>query len=912
MSVDLHRHDQFSRFDGFGKPIELATLAKELGYTALGTSNHGNTNGLVQTYKACQEVGIKAILGVEGYFLPKYKEKERGYHLCLFAKSLEGYRNLNIIQYEGDKQKFYNPIWTFELLEKYHEGLICTTACIASYSAQCILNGKEDQARKYLKKLKSIFGKDLYAEVQPYVVSEKGQQEKVNIETMKLADELGIKCILTSDSHRGAKEDFDTYLKMHEMDGHDLQWVEGTYAERYMPTVGEMEKRFVKMHKGDYLNAKELAKKMHNNLEELEAKVEEDILGQLELQLPKINDRDSWKEIQRQVKEGLKSRGKYTKEYVQRCKEELEVIKANGFVDYFLIVADYTQWSKNHGIPVGPGRGSVCNSLVAYAMHITDVDSYRFNLDFRRFMRFDKKSFPDIDLDFATNRRDEAIEYLITKYEGHAARVASYGLYKVDNTINDLAKACGLAIDKSVDEEEVKENKAIIAEMKRIVKACLDDAGELDIEQLFEGSYSDQVRNYNKRYDNIFKHFSKLYNKVRFIGTHSAGVVLTSGDILQYTSLRTDKEGNLYACYNLDDLNDINIIKFDLLGLKTMQSIGELRKLTGREGFDESIVEDPKLLREFREGNTDGIFQLERDTAKKILQKIECDCYDDVLATNALNRPGPLKQGMPDLYAQNKHNKDEARNSPFYEFTRESYGTVVFQEQLMLICTEIGGYTWPEADRMLKMTKHGRELALRLLEEEKQNGNDYKKKFFTNAKKYGLHKDEIEELWESMLVYSFNKGHAAGYSLISFDEMYYKHYYPTYYWYVKIKYAADNEKEKFCNKASKDGVIVFLPHVNYSKVKTSLRKMEGEMVLQKGLTDLKGIGEKAAQEIYEERKKNGIFTSYDDFYDRCSGRVVNKRVIATLQEQGALDFNKKNYIKKVTIYNASLYGRGLK
>lgn len=178
---DLHRHDMFSRFDGFGKPIELAKLAKELGHTALSTSNHGNTNGLVQTYKACKEVGIKAILGVEGYFLPVYKEQERGYHLCLFAKNLEGYRNLNAIQTEGEKQKYYNPIWTFELLEKYHRGLICTTACVASYSSQCIAQGKLDKAEKYLKKLKKIFGDDLYIEIQPYKVSEEGLQEKINV-----------------------------------------------------------------------------------------------------------------------------------------------------------------------------------------------------------------------------------------------------------------------------------------------------------------------------------------------------------------------------------------------------------------------------------------------------------------------------------------------------------------------------------------------------------------------------------------------------------------------------------------------------------------------------------------------------------------------------------------------------------
>lgn len=909
---DLHRHDMFSKFDGFGKPIELARLAKELGHTALSTSNHGNTNGLVQTYKACKEVGIKAILGVEGYFLPVYKEQHRGYHLCLFAKNLKGYENLNTLQYEGEKQKYYNPIWTFELLEKYHEGLICTTACIASYSAQCILNDDVKRARKYLERLQTIFEDDLYVEIQPYVVSEEGQQEKVNLGMIELAQELDIKCVLTSDSHRGRKEDFATYLKMHEMDGHDPEWVKGTYEERYMPTEKELINRFVKMHTKDIgRKVTSLAREYMDNLEELESKVDEDILGGLELQLPKLGGTDSFKEIVRLVKKGLQERGKYTDAYIKRCKEELAVIKANGFIDYFLIVADYATWAKENGIAVGPGRGSVCNCLVAYALHITDVDSLLFNLDFRRFMRVDKKAFPDIDLDFATKRRDEVIEYLIDKYPNHAARVASYGLYKVDNTINDLAKVCGLPTDKTVDEVECKKNKEVIAELKRIVRLYINDSGNLEEEELLYGPDQRRVEQLNRDYDDILIHFAKLYNKVRFIGTHSAGVVITSGNILQYTSLRIDKEGNLYASYNLDDLNDINIIKFDLLGLKTMQSISECRRLAGIEGFDEKIVEDKELLEEFRLGNTDGVFQLERDAAKKILGTIECSTFDDIMATNALNRPGPLKQRMHEMYAENKFNVESAKGSQFYEYCKESYGTVIYQEQIMLICVNIGGYTWPEADRMLKMTKHGKELALRLLEEEKKNGTDYKKKFFTNALKHGLTKEEIEEMWEGMLVYSFNKGHAAGYSLVSMEEMFFKHYYPTYYWYVKIKYAgSDAEREKFCNKAVKDNAVIFLPHVNYSKVNTSLRKIEGEPVLQKGLSDLKGIGDKAAQYIYEERKANGIFTSYDNFYDRCKSRTVTSRVIETLYDQGALEFNKERYIHKVTNYNSSLYSRG--
>ena len=912
--VDLHRHDMFSRFDGFGKPSELAKLAKELGHSALATSNHGNTNGLVQTYDACMREGIKPILGVEGYFLPVYKPQQRGFHLCLFAKDLVGYRNLNAIQFDGEKQKYYNPIWTFELLEKYHEGLICTTACIASYSSQCILKGKVDQAKKYLEKLQSIFGEDLYVEVQPYKVSEVGAQEKINVGMIQLADELGLKCVLTSDSHRGRKEDFDTYLKMHLMDGHDPEWVRGTYEERYMPAMWEMEKRFVKMHGKDFNNAKALAKQMHNNLEELEEKVDGDILGKLPLQLPKVDsDKDSEKEIVRQIKEGLKKRGQYTTEYIKRCKEELDVIKTNGFIDYFLIVADYVNWAKNRGICVGPGRGSVCNSLVAYAMHITDVDSIRFNLDFRRFMRYDKKAFPDIDMDFEMDRRGEVIEYLINKYPGQSARVSSYGLYQVDNTINDLAKVCGLPTDKTVDEQEAKAHKETIREMKKVINKYKTEDGSIDNDSLLHGEDESLVSMWNKKYDNIIIHFTKLFGKVRFIGTHAAGVILTSGDVLQYTSIRMDKAGNLYSTFNLEDLNSINIIKFDLLGLKTMQSIGECRKLAGKTEFDISEVDDPKLLDAFRNGNTCGIFQFEKDTAKRILSEINCDCFDDVVATCAMNRPGPLSMGMPEQYADNKANQDQIDKSDLrYQYTKESYGSVVYQEQLLLICVYIGGLEWNEADRVLKANKHGfKEKAVAILNKYAQDsGVDLHKKFVKNAMKKGMTRETAEGTWDSLLVYSFNKGHAAGYCIISMEEMFYKIYYPTYFWYAKIKYArTDQERDEFCNEAVAADNLVFLPHVNYSGVGTSIRKVDGELVLQKGLAEIKGIGEKAAQFILDERKKHGIFRDYDEFYDRCAGRVVNKKVLNILFEQGAIEFNKKQYIKRVTAYNTALYSR---
>ena len=905
MSCDLHRHDECSTFDGFGKPEELAVLAKKLGHTALGISNHGNTNGLVRHYYACKEEGIKPIMGCEGYFLPKYKPQTRGYHLCLFAKDKQGYTNLNTLQYEGEKIKYYNPIWTFELLEEYHEGLICTSACVAGYLAQCIKSGKLDQAEKYLRKMVDIFGDDFYVEIQPYKVSDKGLQECVNVESIKLADKLGIKCILTSDSHYGSKDDFDTYMKMHEIARHDGMDIEATYGERYMPTEKELIGRFILMHSPSTNgNSKwsvdatlKRAKAMIANLEEIEDKVSGTIFEELELKLPQFDEnRDSLDLLKEQIKAGLKKRGKWNKKYAARIKEELEVIKYHGFEDYFLMVAEYTTWAKDQGIYVGPGRGSGCNSLVNYALHITDVDPILFDLDFSRFLRIDKKKMPDIDLDFETSRRAEVIQHLLDRYPNNAAQICSYGLYRVDNLINDLAKVCGLEGNK----EEIKQ-------IKTFINGHITE-GLLDLEAI---ANSAEAKMWNAQYDNIIKHFCKLYNKIRFIGTHAAGVAITGGNILDYTAVRIDsKTGKHFTSYDLNDMEKIKVIKFDILGLTTMSSIGELRQLTGHDEFDEDWVNDEQIMKAFGEGNCDGVFQFEKKSVQEMLRVMQCDCFEDVIAASAMNRPGPLSLKMPEVYAANKVDQAHIDTSlPYSKYLEKTYGCVVYQEQVQAIAVNIGGLEWPEADKILKMQRGGTEKAIRNFEE---NYDNFVKKFEAGAKKHGMTKEQAFEIFDKFFNYAFNKGHATGYSLISVEEMYYKIYYPTEFWYVKMKYSGDEAKmAKFKENAVRDNAVLFLPHVNYSADYT-LRKVEGEVVIQEGLSSIKGIGEKAAAAIEEERKAHGVFTSFDDFYDRCKSRIVTSRVIQILKEQGALEFDKRAYINRVTKYNSTLYARAQK
>ena len=907
---DLHRHDEYSLFDGFGKATELAKQAKELGYTALGISNHGNTNGLVQHYMACMAEGIKPVLGVEGYFLPKYKEKNRGFHLCLFCKDARGYRNINELQFEGDKIKYYNPIWTFEMLEKYHEGIICSTACVAGYSAQAIIHNRLDTAEKYLRRLQKIFGEDIYIEIQPYKISEEGLQERINFEHYKLAKKLGIKCILTSDSHRGRKEEIDTYIKMHEIAGHDVDHIYSTYKDRYMPSEKDIKKRFLKMHwEGKYAIPKAGAflSKMIDNSDELQSKIENDIFSSLEQTLPSVGDKDEVLSLLKsEVKRGLKKKGKWNKKYFERAKEELDVIETLGFADYFLIVQDYVMWAKKNGIFVGPGRGSCCNSLVAYALGITEVDSILFGLDFRRFLRKDKKKLPDIDMDFEKSRRQEVIHYIIDKYPGRTARIASYGLYKVDNLINDLAKVCGLKTTVNVESEERAENKKVIADIKKHINNFIDEDNNLDTQRFL---YDQKTRAYNVKYDNICKHFSLLYKKMRFIGTHAAGVAVTGGDILNYTSLRTDKNGDLYTNYDLNDLETVKVVKFDILGLVTMEEIGDLRKTTGVSVNYDDVVEDEEVLNNFHVGNTTGVFQFDKPAVKDILQNIDCDCFNDIVAANAMNRPGPLSMGQPEKYAWNKNNLGEAKKSKFYKYTKESYGTVIFQEQIQQICVYLAGMEWKDADKVMKMIG-GQSQSEDAKAEFEKNKKELGDKFIKGSVKNGLTKQEAKDMYNSMLVYSFNKGHSVGYSLISVEEMFYKTYYPLQFWYAKLKYCPLEDNEyKFKHRAVEEGQIILTPHVNGS-ARYSIKKVDGELCIMEGLSSIKGIGEKVADAIEKERRENGRYTSIWDLEERVPKRILNSKVLETLRKAGALQFDKDKYMDGVLRYNTLLMSKG--
>jgi DNA polymerase-3 subunit alpha len=905
MVLDLHRHGEFSSFDGFGKALDLARIAQAQGVTALGLTDHGNMNGIVEHWMACKQIGIKPIFGVEAYFQPKFNRKEpkrESFHMCLFAKNLQGYKNLNrIMTIANIEQKYYKPIIDFSLLEKYSEGIIATSGCIASFISQTVVKGKYDIAKKAIKKFCSIFGKEnFYMEIQPYKLDErtpeeKNLQEKINLKLIEFALEMGLKMVLTSDSHYGDRNDYPTYCKMHEMKGSGE--FNDTYKERFMPKAGELEQRFMSMHGKDFKNPKKILKMCMDGLQEIEDKVDGEILEKLELQLPKFS-KNSKKMLKESIKKGLEEKGLLSKKYLSRCQQEYDVIVHHGFEDYFLIVQDYVKWAKDQGIKVGPGRGSVCNSAVAFALDITEVDAVYFDLDFTRFLRMDKKKLPDIDLDFETDKRDAVIHYVVDKYKGKAAQICSYGLYKVDNLLNDLFKVCG------VNEESTKKE---IKEWVR--KRVIDD--QFIYEKV---SHESQCRYYDKQYDNIILHFSKMFKKVKYIGTHAAGVAVVGGDLLDYTPLQTvgSKDKGTYresTAYDLNNLEAIQVVKFDMLGLRTLSITKELEEMTD-ECFSYDWLEDESIYDYFKEGKTDGIFQFEKGTAKDILRKMNADTFNDIVAASALNRPGPLSLKMPDQYAHNKLTGEHS-TKPWSEFTSKTFGTIVYQEQITAVCREVGLMEHADADKVLKFMKGTQmvESAIRAREKEEKH---LRETFREGAKKTkGLNKQEADELFDNITVYSFNEGHSTGYSLISLQQMYFKVHHPELFWYVTLKYGNEKDLYRLEIEAIREGNVILLPHVNYGAL-YSIVKIEGENALAQGLSNIKGVGEKAASVIEKEREKNGKYKSKDDFLERTKfkGSPVNVGVIRVLEESGALVFDKKTYFKRVQSWNSTMYMKG--
>lgn len=879
---DIHRHDEYSLFDGMGKASQIAIYAKELGYPALGSTNHGNISGLVKHFNACVENELIPILGCEFYFQPKVKQEKGYYHLCLFAKNKEGWANLNrlITVANSEENYYYHPKVGFKELEMYSEGIVCSTACVAGYIPQLILKGKFDIAEKAIKKFKQIFGENFYFEIMPIELQEeeaKGKdntQIKLNEKLLELGKKFDVPVICTTDSHFIRKDDFPTYLKMHAIKASSIG---NSYSERYMPSQDEMEKRIKKYHKANY---SQINKGMKNFLENI-GDAREWFVFDPEMPSYTSSPEETYKLMKQQCLDKLKKDHKTSDVYRDRLKHEFSVIKYHGFQDYFMIVQEYVNWAKNNGIAVGPGRGSAGNSLTNYALGITQVDPIYFENNFDRFLRKDKKKFPDIDVDFGQDKRDQVIQHILDTYKGRAAQTLTYGCYNIKNLMNDLVKVCGC--DDKEEQEEIK---------KLLGKYCDDNESIIDPD-LYRNK---EVDRYNAKYDNIITHFSKLYGKVRFFGTHASSVILCNGDIASQAGL-CRIGGNLRTSFDLHDIEKLGLLKLDILGLSTASKVKELENMTG-ETFSYSMLEDKPTLKQFEKGNA-CVFQFESQSANDIAKEIGIDSFEDVVVATSVNRPGPLSLRMHEAYANAKLNPD--KSTPWYKFTEKTYGTLIYQEQGMPICREIGGLDPETTDKIVKAD---------YLHIPSDKLEEWRTAFFKGAKKYGLTKEETETIFNSLIQYSFNRGHGVAYAMLSAELMYFRVHYPLQFWYSTLKY--ENNEDKLIkeeHEAINDGCLIVPAHVN-GPINYDIVDLDGEKVIQKGLTTIKNVGKKAAEMIIAERKANGQFTDIFEFEKRCKSRSVTTRVIDALEDAGALQFSKKKFYKMIEAYNISVLSRG--
>lgn len=915
--VHLHLHTQFSLLDGAIKIDELVKKAKEYGYKAVGMSDHGNLFGSYKFYKALKAEGIKPIIGMEAYFTTgsrfdrKTKTSEDNitdkynHHLILIAKDDKGLKNLMKLSTLAYKEGFYyKPRIDYELLEKYGEGLIALTACLKGVPTYYASINEVKKAEEWVKKFKDIFGDDLYLELQANNIPE---QEVANRNLIEIAKKYDVKLIATQDAHYLNPEDryAHTVLMALQMKKTIHELSSGNFKcsneDLHFAPPEYMWKKFEGKFEG-------WEKALLNTLEVMEKTADSfEIFENSTYLLPKYDvppDKTLEEYLRELAYKGLRQRiergqAKDTKEYWERLEYELEVINKMGFAGYFLIVQDFINWAKKNDIPVGPGRGSAGGSLVAYAIGITDVDPIKHGLLFERFLNPERVSMPDIDVDFCQDNREKVIEYVRNKY-GHdnVAQIITYNVMKAKQTLRDVARAMGLPystadkLAKLIPQGDVQGTWLSLEEMyKTPVEELLQKYGEhrTDIEDNVKKFR--QICEESPEIKQLVETALKLEGLTRHTSLHAAGVVIAPKPLSELVPLYYDKEGEVATQYDMVQLEELGLLKMDFLGLKTLTELKLMKELIKeRHGVDINFLElpldDPKVYKLLQEGKTTGVFQLESRGMKELLKKLKPDSFDDIVAVLALYRPGPLKSGLVDTYIKRKHGKEPVEY-PFPELEpvlKETYGVIVYQEQVMKMSQILSGFTPGEADTLRKaIGKKKADLMAQM-----------KDKFIQGAVERGYPEEKIRKLWEDIekfASYSFNKSHSVAYGYISYWTAYVKAHYPAEFFAVKL--TTEKNDNKFLNlikDAKLFGFEILPPDINKSDVGFTI---EGENRIRFGLARIKGVGEETAKIIVEARKKYKQFKGLADFINKTKNRKINKKVVEALVKAGAFDFTKK-------------------
>jgi len=873
--------------DGLNSPAELAQAAKDAGQVAIAVTDHGTLSSHREMQIACKEIGIKPILGVEAYISPTDrfdrssstdKSIQAYNHIILLAKNQKGLDNIHALQEIAWNEGFYHkPRIDREVLKEYAEGIIVLSGCLNGLISKCIEKGELGEAKLILKDFKQTFQEDFYVEVQSHNPSE------TNAKLLELADELKIKAVATGDAHFAKGEDkvleeamlilstnpkvdkeadFDMSRQMKGM----LDRFNYLYPERrisfqdynlFIQTRQEIESDFKKagINRTDIFdNTMEIASKIG----EYEFHQGLDLLP-----VPKTN---ADKKLAEMASEGLKRLGlSEDKVYVDRLEEELKVIKDKKFASYFLVVADMINWAKDQGILVGPGRGSAAGSLVCYALGITDVDPIKYDLLFFRFINPERNDFPDIDTDFEDRRRKEVKEYLKKKFK-HVASISTFTYFKDKGVIRDAARVFMVPL----------------GEVNKALKSVDTFEDYLD---------SPNTKEFRAKYPEVTWLAERLRGKIRSVGVHAAGVVVAKDDIRKYAPIesREDAQDKVsgripVVAYDMDTVADIGLIKLDALGLKTLSVLSDtVKSIKDRTGknikLSEIPLDDDSVYKTLSEGYTKGVFQAEATPYTNLLIKMGVSSFEDLAASNALVRPGAMNTVGASYIARKNGQEAVSYVHPIMKpFTENTYGVIIYQEQVMQACVHLGGMTWSEADKVRKIIGKKKDA---------KEFDQFKDKFIAGASKH-IAKKQAEALWhtfEAHAGYSFNRSHAVAYSILSYYTAWFKKYYPLEFMFSILKNENDKDaRTEYLIEAKRLGLRIKLPHVNESDIYFSLK---GDSIIF-GLAEIKFISDNIANKILSKRP----FKDYANFIEVASkkGSGINSRAVSALNAIGGAAF----------------------
>ena len=878
----LHVHTQYSILDGASDIKKLIKKAKDDNMPAVSITDHGNMFGIKHFFNEAQNQGIKPILGCEIYvaknnrFSKKGKEDRSGYHLILLAKNKKGYENLTkLVSFAWIDGFYYTPRIDWELLREYHEGLIASSACLGGEVSQAIMKNSEDAGEKIALQYKELFGDDFYLEIQRHKSGDPKKDEdvyenqiKVNKALVNISKKLNIKLIASNDVHFINAEDAEAHDRLICLstgkDIDDPNRMSYTKQE-FFKTQEEMNKLFE-----DIPEALENTNEIVNKIEDFDLN-QDPIMPEFELPEGFDNEDDYLRHL---TYEGANKRyEEITDEVRERIDFELLVIKGMGFPGYFLIVQDFLNAARKMDVAVGPGRGSAAGSVVAYCNRITDIDPLKYNLLFERFLNPDRISMPDIDIDFDEDGRDKVIKWVVNKYGAkRVAQIITFGTMAAKMAIRDVARV----------------EKLPLSDADRLSKLVPERPGISLKEAFKEAPELNQAKNSdNPLIARTLKFAETLEGSVRHTGLHACGIIIGRDDLFEHIPICTSKDSDLYVTqFDGSHVESVGMLKMDFLGLKTLSIIKDAVENV-KESFGTEIdianvaLDDEKTFELYSKGETTGLFQFESPGMKKHLRGLKPNRFDDLIAMNALYRPGPMEY-IPSFI--NRKNGKEPINydlPEMEEHLRETYGITVYQEQVMLLSQKLASFTGGQADSLRKaMGKKKKDLMEQL-----------KEKFVAGCKENGHDEKIVNKIWgdwEAFAQYAFNKSHSTCYAFVSYQTAYLKAHFPAQYMAAILSRNINDIKKitLFMDEARRMGMSVLGPDINESKLKFNVNK-SGDVRF--GLGAIKGVGEGAVLKIIEERTENGPFKNIYDFVERVNLSQVNKKNLEALATAGAFD-----------------------